>query len=68
MKESVFSASAIYEEVKLAKENAKEASEAVNMVGKNIGAGSAAFKIVKRAQQHAEAELTKVLNKAYTLK
>jgi len=58
-------ASQIYETMATLKNNAQGTQEAMDMVAKEIGAGSTAFVIVKRAHAMAESELTNFINKTF---
>lgn len=65
MKQSVMTASHIYETMSLLKTNVEETKAAMDSVAKEIGAGSKAFIIVKRAHSLAESEFENFINKTF---
>jgi len=65
MRQSVMTASKIYETMATLKQNVKDTQEAMDMVAKEVGAGSTAFVIVKRAHDMAESELTSFVKKTF---
>lgn len=65
MRQSAMTASHIYETVALLKNNVQETQEAMDMVAKEVGAGSKAFIIVKRAHAMAETEFANFINKTF---
>jgi hypothetical protein len=65
MRQSVMTASQIYETMATLQNNVRGTQEAMDMVAKEIGAGSSAFVIVKRAHALAQSEFTNFINKTF---